>query len=137
MENSPVPGDAHSGHLAETEQITFEVGQGDADACRNGARTEMDVKAERDVRRSQEPATLSQSASRQRDLVMLGVGLGAVVHLLRNPRFHAAVITGVIGLGALLRLSGEASARALERFLAWEEQPYRRSQRKARTAPRG
>jgi hypothetical protein len=84
---------------------------------------------------SDAPATPSQ-ANRRRDAVMLGVGMGAVARLLRDPRFHAAVITGVIGLGALAALCRDAGVHGLKRLIAWERQQDVRSGRKATVARR-
>jgi hypothetical protein len=52
---------------------------------------------------------------------MLGIGLGVVARLLRDPRFQARVITGVIGLAVLRRAVRESEAHTVERLVAWDK----------------
>jgi hypothetical protein len=76
-------------------------------------------------------------ASREHRLIMLGIGLEALLNLLRNPRFQRNVITGLIGLAALARLSRESRARSLARLAAWDKKQNLRRQRNAGSRSRG
>ena len=67
------------------------------------------------------PARRPRAASRQDGVVWLGVGLATLAHVLRSRRFHVQLITGVIGLGALLRIARENQAAALTRLAAWDK----------------
>jgi len=47
------------------------------------------------------PGRQSRAPSRQREMILLAVGISAVARLLGSRRFHVRVITAVIGLAAL------------------------------------
>ncbi len=76
----------------------------------------------------------ARMADRQRQMILLGIGLGAVLRLLRTPGFQALAITGAVGLAVLGRAVKESNARALQRLIAWEREQDQRIERKAREA---
>ena len=76
-------------------------------------------------------------ASREHRLIMLGIWLEAFLNLLRSPRFQRNVITGLIGLAALARMSRESQARSLARLAAWDKKQDLRRQRNAGGRSRG
>jgi len=69
------------------------------------------------------------SASLERRMTMRGVELVALAHLLRDRRFQQSVITGMIGLAALVSMAREVRARGLARLMAWDKRQDRRLQR--------
>jgi len=56
------------------------------------------------------------------------VELVALAHLLRDRRFQQTVITGMIGLAALVRMAREVRTRSLARLIAWDKRQDRRLQ---------
>jgi hypothetical protein len=61
--------------------------------------------------------TRSSRASRQRDMILLGVGISAVARLLGSRRFHVRVITGVIGLAALAEMARQSEVPVAVRVI--------------------
>ena len=59
------------------------------------------------------------------------VGLGVVVHVLRNPRFYQRIIVGAIVLGALRGLGQENRASAFEQLAAWNRRQVKILQHQA------
>jgi hypothetical protein len=59
------------------------------------------------------------------------VGLGVVVHVLRNPRFYQRVIVGAIVLRALRGLGQEKRTSAFERLAAWNKRQVQLLERQA------
>jgi len=82
-------------------------------------------------------ARLSRAAGRQNRMVMLWIGLAAVIRLLRDPRFQARVITGIIGLAVLRRAVQESNAHTRERLIAWDQRHQPPHQHHAGTQPPG
>ena len=76
-------------------------------------------------------------ASREHRLIVLGIELEALLNLLRNPRFQRNVVTGLIGLAALARISREAQAHSFARLAAWDKRQSLRGQRNAGRRSRG
>jgi len=59
----------------------------------------------------------SSKASRQRDMILLGVGISAVARLLGSRRLHVRVITGVIGLAALAEMARQSEVPVAVRVI--------------------
>lgn len=70
---------------------------------------------------------------RQNRMIMLGIGLGVCLRLVRDPRFQAQVITVAIGLAVLKRAAQDSQARTLERMIAWDERHQLPHEGKANT----
>jgi hypothetical protein len=66
------------------------------------------------------PPREPEEASRQRAAVLLGVGLVAAAHVLRDRRFDEQVIAGIFVLAALSQLGWRELARALGDLIAWD-----------------
>ena len=60
------------------------------------------------------------------------VGLGVVVHVLRNPRFYQRVIVGAIVLAVLRGLGQQSRASAFARLAAWNKQQVQMLEREAK-----
>jgi hypothetical protein len=67
-------------------------------------------------------------ASREHRMIVRGAELGALVHLLRDRRFQQNLITGIIGLAALVRIAREGRTRMLTCLMAWDKRQDRRNQ---------
>jgi hypothetical protein len=77
----------------------------------------------------------SRTAGRKHDVIMLGIGVGAVARILRSRRFHVGVISGAIALAALRGMARENRTRAFARLTAWDKrQNLRRHDRTARSS---
>jgi hypothetical protein len=59
------------------------------------------------------------------------IGLAALIHMLRSPRFYERVIVSAIVLAALARLGQENGASTFERLAAWNKQQVQRLEHKA------
>ena len=66
-------------------------------------------------------------------IVLLGIGMSAVARLLRDPGFQARVITGIIGLAVLRRVTRESGARTAQRLVAWDKRHQPQNQGEAGT----
>ncbi len=82
------------------------------------------------------PARQAQAESRQRRVIVTGIGLAALARFLGSRRFLSYVITGAIGLAAAASLSRENQARAAARVVAWDKQRKLREQRTAEARQR-
>jgi hypothetical protein len=67
-----------------------------------------------------------RAASRQRGVLVLGLGAGAVAGYLGSRRFHVQVLVGIIGLAALAGLARESQTRSLARLAAWDKRQHAR-----------
>ena len=54
------------------------------------------------------------------------IGLAALIHMLRSPRFYERVIVSAIVLAALARLGQENGTSTFERLAAWNKQQVQR-----------
>jgi nicotinamide mononucleotide adenylyltransferase len=57
------------------------------------------------------------TASRSRDMILLGIGIGAVARLLGSRRFQVRVITGVIAVAALAGMARESEVPVMVRVI--------------------
>lgn len=76
------------------------------------------------------PAQPAEGPSRQRSMIIRGIGLGALARYVGSPRFVGFVITGVIGARALASLAQENKTRNTARVVAWDQRRSQRDQRK-------
>ena len=76
-----------------------------------------------------------QVASRKHRMIVLGIELNALARLLRDRRFQRNVITGMIGLAALVRLMRESQEHSFKRLTAWDQKQRLRRQRRAGARP--
>jgi hypothetical protein len=65
----------------------------------------------------------ARTASRTRDMVLLGIGITAVARLLGSRRFQVRVITGVIGVAALAGMARESEVPVMVRVIIKEYFP--------------
>ena len=96
----------------------------------------------------------ARTASRTRDMVLLGIGISAVARLLGSRRFQVRVIAGVIGVAALAGMARESEVPVMVRVVVKEyfpghvkelvehgqeelkrEEPKRRHRRSSTTGP--
>jgi len=59
----------------------------------------------------------ARTASRTRDMILLGIGISAVARLLGSRRFQVRVITGVIGVAALAGMARESEVPVMVRVI--------------------
>jgi hypothetical protein len=80
------------------------------------------------------PARSSQKSGRQRNMILLGIGLGLVLRVLRDPRFYTYAITAVI----LVVTGGKAAkanqSRSIERLVEWNKRQTQRVEHKVKEA---
>ena len=69
------------------------------------------------------------AASRQRGVLVLGLGAAAVAGYLGSRRLHVQVLVGIIGLAALAGLARESQTRSLARLAAWDKRRQARQPR--------
>jgi hypothetical protein len=87
------------------------------------------------LRRGKREARQTRATRGEHRMITFGIELDAVAHLLRDRRFQASVVTGVIGLVALAGLARENREHNRARLAAWYRKNYLRDQRQARTRP--
>jgi len=64
------------------------------------------------------------------------IGLAALIHMLRSPRFYQRMIVSAIVLAALARLGKENGASTFGRLAAWNKQQVQRLEHKAQRQAR-
>jgi hypothetical protein len=80
------------------------------------------------------PAGSSPKASRQRNMILVGIGLGLVLRVLRDPRFYTYVITAVILLVTGGKAAKENQSRSIERLVEWNKRQTQRVEDKVKEA---
>ena len=103
--------------------MAAEVGSGEDASTRSAAG--ISVNANGQGRRV--PATRRPNRG-----VMLLIGLGVVSRLLRDPRFHARVITAALGLSVLKRAAQDSGTQNFERVSGFFEGNRARLEGKAK-----
>ncbi len=63
------------------------------------------------------PEGQARTTSRTRDVILVGIGIGAVARLLGSRRFHVRVITGVIGAAALAGMARQSEVPVMVRVM--------------------
>jgi hypothetical protein len=84
-----------------------------------------------DVRSGRSPAA-PPKGGRQRNMIMVWIGLGTLYRLLRNHRFHILAVTAAIGLAALSGVAKENQAKSMERLVAWAKKQDARLEKKVK-----
>ena len=99
-------------------------------AGREGRAKTIELGSQRDAHWAPETAILEgtvlsarqwRALGRQRNAVLVGIGLAAVARALRNYRFNERLLLRLIVLAAVTRLAWKALARAFARWIAWED----------------
>jgi len=94
-------------------------------ADREGREKMIELGSQRDTRQAPESAVLEgivlsarqwRALGRRRNAVLVGIGLAAAAHVLRNYRFDERLILRLIVLAAVTRLAWKDLARALVRW---------------------
>jgi hypothetical protein len=80
------------------------------------------------------PAGSSPKASRQRNMILVGIGLGLVLRVLRDPRFYTYVITAVILVVTGGKAAKENQSRSFERLIEWNKRQTQRVEDKVKEA---
>jgi hypothetical protein len=75
------------------------------------------------------PAQNPPARSGQHRAIWAGVGLATVMHVLRDRRTQAMLVTWGIGLAALARMGRDNQQRTLARLAAWDKRLTQRVQR--------
>jgi len=80
------------------------------------------------------PAAPPRAGGRQRNMIMVWIGLSTVYRLLRDHRFHISVVTIVIAVVAISRAAQENNSRNMERLVAWTKKQDQRLEHKVKEA---
>jgi hypothetical protein len=93
----------------------------------------MDVRPERNATTSaRTPAGPARAGGRQRKMILVWIGVGAVYRLLRSHRFHISAVTLAIAAAAIGRIAKENNTRSMERLVAWAKKQDARLEHKAK-----
>jgi hypothetical protein len=99
-------------------------------AGREGRAKTIELRSQRDAREAPVTAVLEgtvlsarqwRALGRQRNAVLVGIGLVAVARSLRYYRFNERLLLRLIVLAAVTRLAWKALDRAFARWIAWED----------------
>jgi len=87
-----------------------------------------------DVRPERKATTSARTPAggRQRNMILVWIGVGAVYRLLRSHRFHITAITLAIVAVAIGNLTKENNTRSMERLVAWAKKQDARLEHKAK-----
>ena len=69
---------------------------------------------------------------RQRNMILVGIGVGAIYRLVRSHRFHISAVTAAIGLAAIGHITKENSAGGMQQLIAWAKKQDERLEHKAK-----
>jgi hypothetical protein len=92
----------------------------------------IDVRPERDATVSARPPAGSPQAGRQRNMILVGIGVGAIYRLVRSHRFHISAVTAAIGLAAIGHITKEESAGGMQQLIAFAKKQDARLGQKAK-----
>ena len=74
----------------------------------------------------------SQKSDRRRNMILLGIGLGLVLRVLRDPRFYTYAITAVILLVTGGKAARENQTRSVQRLVEWNKRQTQRVEHKVK-----
>jgi|SRR5215831_2501022 len=63
---------------------------------------------------------------RRQSMILVGIGLGLLIRLLRDPRFYTYAITLIIVLVTGGKAARENQARSIERLVEWNKRQTKR-----------
>src|ERR1700746_2641896 len=79
----------------------------------------------------------SKKADRRRNMILLGIGLGLVLRVLRDPRFYTYAITAIILLVTGGKAAKENQSRSIERLVEWNKRQTQRVEHKVKETAQG
>ena len=74
----------------------------------------------------------SQKSDRRRNMILLGIGLGLVLRVLRDPRFYTYAITAVILLVTGGKAARENQTKSIQRLVDWNKRQTQRVEHKVK-----
>ena len=74
----------------------------------------------------------SPKSDRRRNMILLGIGLGLVLRVLRDPRFYTYAITAVILLVTGGKAARENQTRSVQRLVEWNKRQTQRVEHKVK-----
>jgi hypothetical protein len=80
------------------------------------------------------PGGSAQKGSRQRNMILLGIGLGLVFRVLRDPRFYTYAITAIILVVTGGKAAKQNQSRGIERLIEWNKRQTQRVEHKVKEA---
>ena len=76
----------------------------------------------------------SQNSGRRKNMILLGIGLGLVMRVLRDRRFYTYAITAIIVLVTGGKAAKENQTRSLQRLVEWNKKQTQRVEHKVKDA---
>jgi hypothetical protein len=76
----------------------------------------------------------SQNSGRRKNMILLGIGLGLVMRVLRDRRFYTYAITAIIVLVSGGKAAKENQTRSLQRLVEWNKRQTQRVEHKVKDA---
>jgi hypothetical protein len=93
----------------------------------------MDVRPERKATTSaRPPGGPAQAGARQRNMILVWIGLGTIYRLLRSHRFHISAVTLAIAAAAIGHIAKESNSRGMQQLVAWAKKQDARLEHKAK-----
>jgi hypothetical protein len=72
------------------------------------------------------PAGSSQNAGRRKNMILLGIGVGLVMRVLRDRRFYTYAITAILVLVTGSKAAKENQTKSLQRLVDWNKRQTQR-----------
>jgi hypothetical protein len=69
---------------------------------------------------------------RQRNMILVGIGVGAIYRLVRNHRFHISVVTAAIGAAAIGHIAKENNTKTMQQLIAFAKKQDARLEHKVK-----
>jgi hypothetical protein len=76
----------------------------------------------------------SQNSGRRKNMILLGIGMGLVLRVLRDRRFYTYAITAIIVLVTGSKAAKENQTRSLQRLVEWNKKQTQRVEHKVKDA---
>jgi queuine/archaeosine tRNA-ribosyltransferase len=94
----------------------------------------IDVRPQGNATASARTPAGSAQGNRQRNMILVGIGAGAVYRLVRNHSFHISVVTAAIGLAAIGHIAKENNTKTMQQLVAWAKKQDARLEHKVKHA---
>ena len=78
------------------------------------------------------PAASSKNAGRRKNMILLGIGLGLVMRVLRDRRFYTYAITAIIVLVTGSKAAKENQTKSVQRLVDWNKRQTQRLEHKVK-----
>jgi hypothetical protein len=92
----------------------------------------MTIDVRRESGTAKAPAGSSQNAGRRKNMILMGIGVGLVMRVLRDRRFYTYAITAILVLVSGSKAAKENQTKNLNRLVEWNKRQTQRLEHKVK-----